>query len=159
MTDERNAARAEAERLAAVVKDMGYSDKARDHFVEKGMDAKDAKWAADIALPTMKASEVEVADIGTFLDEKFAKLYPTGAGSDGQPPPDSDNVPTPDASQPPDFARPSPASEGTPPGQEMLTINSPEIKALIEANDRAGIEKLDKAGRIAWRAATPVHPG
>ena len=89
MTDERNAARAEAERLAAVVKDMGYSDKARDHFVEKGMDAKDAKWAADIALPTMKASEVEVADIGTFLDEKFAKLYPTGAGSDGQPPPDS----------------------------------------------------------------------
>ena len=114
MTDERNAARAEAERLAAVVKDMGYSDKARDHFVEKGMDAKDAKWAADIALPTMKASEVEVADIGTFLDEKFAKLYPTGAGSDGQPPPDSDNVPTPDASQPPDFARPSPASEGSP---------------------------------------------
>jgi uncharacterized protein YlxW (UPF0749 family) len=81
MTDKRNALQERVTELESTIRDYGYNDKAREHFAEKGVD--DPKWAADIALPSMKAASVEVADIGTYLDAKFAKLYPTSAGNDG----------------------------------------------------------------------------
>ena len=108
MTDERNELKTKVEELSNTLTDLSFVDKAREHFTEKGVD--DPKWAADIALPSMKSADVEVSDIGTYLDDKFAKLYP----KDGEPAPQGegstdDGVPTPDAAEPPGFARPSPA--------------------------------------------------
>ena len=62
MTDKRNALQEENDTLKATVLDMGYNDKARRHFVDKGV--ADPEWAASIALPSMKAAEVETDKIG-----------------------------------------------------------------------------------------------
>jgi len=158
MTDERNEARAERDTLAVTVTDLGLADKARRHFVEKGVD--DPDWAADIALPSIKSSNTEIGDVNTYLDDKFARLYPTDvpATPEGTPPAD-DGVPTPDAVEPPGFARPSPAAEGAPPGERKFKTTDPEFKALIEADNRAEIERLDKAGLIEWKTAAPLIPG
>jgi hypothetical protein len=156
MTDERNELKDKVAELSSTIMDYGYNDKAREHFAEKDVD--DPKWAADIALPSMKADSVEVADIGTYLDAKFAQLYPTTATNDGAEP-IPDGIPTPDASEPPGFARPSPAAEGTPPGQKKYTTSDPEIQALIQANDTAGIKQLVDSGQLVLRGNAPVTPG
>ena len=157
MTDERNTLKAQVQELSTTVTDLAFTDKARKHFAEKGVD--DPDWAADIALPSIKSEGTEIGDLNTFLDDKFARLYP--AATDNQPSGEGtdDGVPTPDAVEPPGFARPSPAAEGAPPGQQKYTISSPEVKALIEANDREGLERLDKAGQIEWHTSLPVTPG
>jgi hypothetical protein len=156
MTDERNALKAEVGKLSTVVTDMGLTDKARKHFVEKNVP--DPEWAADIALPSIKSSGTEIGDVGTYLDDKFARLYPTGEA----PTPEGvvhavtdDGVPTPDAAEPPGFARPSPAGDGAPPGQKRYRIADPEIQALIAANDTSAIERMDKAGEIEWYTSAP----
>jgi hypothetical protein len=155
MTDERNEARAERDDLAVTIKDFGYTEKARKHFVEKGV--VDSEWAADIALPTMKSAGVEVADIGTYLDDKFARLYPTAAAEGAET--TDDGIPTPDASEPPGFARPSPAAEGSPPGQKKYKSSDPEIQALYQANDMPRIKELIDTGQLVLRGSPPVTPG
>ena len=156
MTDERNDLKAQVQELSTTVTDLAFADKARKHFVEKGVS--DPDWAAEIALPSIKTSGTEIADLGTYLDDKFARLY---TSETGDPPKEQvdDGVPTLDAAEPPGFARPSPAQEGAPPGQQKYTISSPEVKALIEANDREGLERMDKAGQIEWHTTLPVTPG
>lgn len=152
MTDERNEARAKAAELETVVLQMGYTDKARRHFAEKGVD--DPDWAAEIALPVMLSAEVEAENIGTYLDDKFARLFPEGAA----PEPVAE-VPTPDAIETPSFARPTPASDGQPAAKKVYTTSDPEIKALIQANDLATIERMEKAGELVLRTTAPVSPG
>lgn len=157
MTNERNELQAKVDELSSTLKDLSFNDKAREHFSDKGVD--DPKWAADIALASMKSAGVELDGISAYLDDKFEKLYP----KEGEPKPEGtlpvDGVPTPDAVEPPGFARPSPAAEGAPPGQKVYTIKDPEIQALIQANDRDGIAKLEKAGQFKWLSDAPVSPG
>jgi len=157
MTDERNQARAENEQLKATILELGLSDKARRHFTAKGVE--DPDWAAEIALPSLKGVAGDV-DVAEYLDQKFARLYPKGSAEPGEVPP-TDQVPTaePDAAEPPGFARPSPSSEGAPPGQKKYTIRDPEIQQLIRNNDRDALARLDKAGQIDWLAAAPGVPG
>lgn len=143
--------------LEKTVLDLGLTDKARRHFSEKGVD--DPDWAAEIALPNLRtAGEVDVAE---YLDQKFARLYPQtpatpATPAEGEP---VDTTPMPDAGDAPGFARPNPAAGGEAPGQKKYRVTDPEIKALIQANDRAGLERLDKAGQIDWLSAPPVTPG
>jgi hypothetical protein len=153
MTDKRNALKAENEVLGNRLTDMAFTDTARQHFSSKGVD--DPDWAAKVALPSIKASNTELGDIGTYLDDEFARLYPE-VPTEGDPPPVDDGVPTPDAVEPPGFARPSPASEGAPvDGQKKYLISDPHVQAILEANDKAAFEALDKAGQIAWRTKAP----
>ena len=156
MTDERNALKEKVGDLESTVLDLGLVEKARKHFIEKKVP--DPEWAADIALASIKA-EGEIADIGAYLDDKFARLYPTEEELKTGEGETDDGVPTPDAVEPPGFARPSPASEGPSPGQKKYKISDPEIQALIEANDKPGLEKRDKAGQIEWSTAAPMTPG
>ena len=159
MTDERNTLKQEVEVLGSRLTDMAFTDSARKHFVEKNVP--DPEWAADIALPSMKSAGTEIGDIGTYLDDKFARLYPT---TDGTPAPQEgdvpvvtdDGVPTPDAAEPPGFARPSPAGDGAPAAQKRYRISDPEVQALIAANDSKAIEEMDKAGQIEWYTAAPT---
>lgn len=155
MTDERNELKDKVAELSTTIMDSGYTEKARKHFSEKGLD--DPDWAAEIALPSMKSAEVEFANIGTYLDAKFAQLYPTPVEPGAEP--TSDGIPSPDASEPPGFARPSPAAEGTPPGQKKYTTADPEIQALIQANDTAGLKQLVDSGQLVLRGNAPVSPG
>ena len=151
MTDERNTLKQEVEVLGSRLTDMAITDTARKHFVEKHVP--DPEWAADIALPSIKSAGTELGDVGNYLDDKFARLYPDAAAPPQQgdvPAVTDDGVPTPDAAEPPGFARPSPAGDGAPPGQKRYRISDPEIQALIQANDGATIEKMDKAGEIEW---------
>jgi hypothetical protein len=154
MTDKRNTLQERVTELETTIKDFGYTEKARKHFSEKGLD--DPDWAAEIALPSMKSAEVEVTDIGTYLDDKFAKLYPAAQPASV---PGDDGVPTPDATEPPGFARPSPSAEGVPPGQKKYTSSDPEIKALYEANDMPKIRALIDSGELVLRGSPPVTPG
>lgn len=152
--DERNQARAENEALKATVLDMGYEDKARRHFAEKGVD--DPDWAASIALPSMKSAKVETDAIGTYLDDTFARLYPTAAPPAGD---DDAGAPTPDAIDPPSFARPSPGSDGKGPEKKVYTTDDPEVKSIIQANDTAKFAQMVANGEISLRGAPPVVPG
>jgi hypothetical protein len=156
MTDERNDLKAQVQDLSTTVTDLAFADKARKHFADKNVE--DPEWAAEIALPSIKSDGTEIGDLGGYLDDKFARLYPGEAG-DPSTEPTGDGIPTPDAVEPPGFARPSPAAEGLPPGQQKYTISSPEVQQLINANDREGLEKLDKAGQIEWHTNLPVTPG
>jgi hypothetical protein len=157
MTDERNDLKAQVQDLSTTVTDLAFADKARKHFVEKGVS--DPDWAAEIALPSIKSKGTEIGDLNTFLDDKFSRLYPSA--TDDQPSGEGtdDGVPTPDAVEPPGFARPSPAAEGAPPGQQKYSISSPEVQAIIQANDLEGLERMDKAGQIEWLTSLPVTPG
>jgi hypothetical protein len=157
MTDERNDLKAQVQDLSTTVTDLAFADKARKHFVEKGVS--DPDWAAEIALPSIKSDGTEIGDLGGYLDDKFARLYPSETDSQPSSEGTDDGVPTPDAVEPPGFARPSPAQEGAPPGQQKYTISSPEVQAIINANDREGLEKMDKAGLIEWHTESPVTPG
>ena len=154
MTDERNDLKAQVADLSTTIMDFGYTEKARKHFTDKGLD--DPDWAAEIALPSMKSAAVEVDNIGTYLDDKFAKLYPT-VTPEGEIV--AESIPTPDAVEPPGFARPSPASEGTPPGQQKYTSADPEIQALYQANDMPRIRELIDSGQLVLRGSPPVTPG
>ncbi len=158
MTDERNTLKAQVEELSGTVTDLAFVDKARKHFIEKGVT--DPEWAADIALPTIKSAGTELEGIGAFLDDKFARLYPAEAKPPGEEVPAvEDGIPSPDAVSPPGFARPSPAAEGTPPGDKKYKYSDPEIQQLVRANDGPGLKKLDDAGQIEWPSISPIVPG
>ena len=154
MTDKRNVLQERVNVLESTIKDYGYTEKAREHFAGKQLD--DPAWAAEIALPSMKSAGVEVDDIGAYLDDKFAKLYPAAA-PEGEPV--TDGVPTPDASEPPGFARPSPAAEGAPPGSKKYSMSDPEMQALVQANDVGRLKELVKSGQLILRGSAPVTPG
>lgn len=151
MTDQRNELQTENEQLKATIMDMGYTDKARRHFAEKGVD--DPDWAAEIALPVMKSAQVEAEAVGDYLDNQFARLYPQ-TGEAKEP-----DVPTPDAVETPSFARPTPAAEGQPAAKKVYSTSDPEIKALIAANDVATLERMTEAGELVLRTTTPMTPG
>ena len=139
------AASAKVTELGDVIKDQTYTEKARKHF--DGKQVADPDWAAEIALPSMKSAGTEVDDIGSYLDTKFSNLYPVEeSAEDAEPEP----VASPDAVEPPGFARPSPAGDGTPPEQQVYTIDSPEIQALIESNDKAKLQAMEKEGTFRW---------
>lgn len=152
MTDQRNELQAENEQLKATILDMGYTDKARRHFAEKGVD--DPDWAAEIALPVMKSAQVEADAVGDYLDKQFARLYPQVGDTPAEP-----DVPTPDAVDTPSFARPSPAAEGQPAAKKTYTTSDPEIKALIAANDMATLQRMTEAGELILRTTSPMTPG
>ena len=90
------------------------------------------------------------------MDDKFAKLYPSATGEQVET---DDGVPTPDATEPPGFARPSPATDGAPPGQKKYTTSDPEVQAIIQANDSARFKQMVDAGEIELRGSPPITPG
>ena len=157
MTDERNEARSERDALGVRVQKMAFETETRKHFSSKKLD--DPNWAAEIALPSVMDAKVELEGVGAFLDDKFARLYPEVKEPGTEEPAADDGVPSPDAAQPPGFARPSPAAEGTPPGEKKYKISSPEVQALINANDNEGLKKLADAGQIEWVSTSPLVPG
>jgi len=156
MTDERNQLKARVAELETTVLDFGIADKARRHFQARNVD--DPDWAAEIALPSIRSAG-EVEDIGAYLDQKFARLYPSGNQTPPPSTPPTDTTPMPDAVAPPGFARPSPSGEGQPPGQKKYRTTDPEIRQLIAANDKAAIERLDREGLIEWHTSLPATPG
>ncbi len=158
MTDERNEARSERDALGVRVQKMAFESETRKHFSSKEM--VDPDWAASIALPAVMDANLELEGIGAFLDDKFARLYPEPKQptTEGEPVVD-DGIPSPDAVEPPGFARPSPGAEGTPPGEKKYNINSPEVQALVQANDNEGFKKLADAGQIEWMSTSPLVPG
>jgi hypothetical protein len=157
MTDERNEARSERDALGVRVQKMAFETEARKHFSSKKLD--DPEWAAEIALPSVMEAKLELEGVGAFLDDKFARLYPQPTEPGTEEPVIDDGIPSPDAAQPPGFARPSPAAEGTPPGEKKYKIGDPEVRALIEANDNEGFKKLVDAGQIEWKSTAPLVPG
>ncbi|KKM76881.1 hypothetical protein LCGC14_1375670 [marine sediment metagenome] len=157
MTDERNEARAEVDVLGKRVQKMAFESEARKHFSSKKHD--DPEWAADIALPSILQADVELEGIGAFLDDKFSRLYPKANEPGTEQPAADDGIPSPDAAQPPGFAKPSPAAEGSPPGEKKYKYSDPEIQALINANDGEGLKKLIDAGQYEGLSASPLVPG
>ena len=158
MTDERNEWKQRAEQLEKTVVQQGLADKTLRHFMQK--DVEDPVWAADIATPAV-ISAGEIEDLGAFLDQRFARLYPSDTPAAAPTPEgaESPQAPMPDAFDPPGFTRPAPNAEGAPPGQKKYTTNSPEVRALIQANDKATLAQWDKEGLIEWHTAAPVNPG
>ncbi len=158
MTDERNEARAEVDKLGVRVQKMAFESEIRKHFSSKKLD--DPEWAANIALPAVMDANLELEGIGAFLDDQWSRLYPEPSQptAEGTPVAD-DGIPSPDAVEPPGFARPSPGAEGTPPGEKKYTINSPEVKLTIANNDDEALRRLVDAGQIEWMSASPLVPG
>ena len=155
VTGQKDAAEAKIAELENAVLAQGRKEIVRSHFVDKKLD--DPDWAAGIAVPNLPANIDTKDDIKTFLDENFVNLYPSDNGEEPEPEP---NVAAPDAVEPPGFARPSPASDGTPPDQKVFTTSDPEIKALIESNDLAAIQRMEKEGTFRWQyTATPEEKG
>jgi hypothetical protein len=93
------------------------------------------------------------------LDDKFARLYPKPNEPGTEQPAADDGIPSPDAAQPPGFAKPSPAAEGSPPGEKKYKYSDPEIQALIKANDGESLKKLIDAGQYEGLSASPLVPG
>ena len=148
---QREALEAKVTDLEASVKGQAYMEKARQHFVAKQV--KDPDWAAGVAVHSMEAVGTEVENIPTYLDDNFANLYPTDPPATPDPEGDTEGatpVATPDAVEPPGFARPSPAGGGDPPEQEVYTIESPEVQALIEANDKATLQQWGEEGKFRF---------
>lgn len=98
-------------------------------------------------------AQMDVAQIEEQLSSDRFRLVVTGTpapegegeaeGEEGEAtPPASQAPPT------PGFGGPSPAGDELPPGQKKLTRNSPEVRDIIQRNDRAALERLYKEGRI-----------
>ncbi len=154
---EQNAAlQAKVDELSGTVIEMGKKEIVRGHFATKGLAPKDAEWAAKFALPSIP-DDTAADQLSTYLDDNFARLYPTedtppDVPVDGEEtPPDMGNIPTPDANEPPGFARPSPAGDGQPPGEKLVSVDDDEFKALVKAGDEAGLQTLIRSDRFRWR--------
>ncbi len=160
MTDERNEARSERDALGVRVQNMAFEGEIRKHFSSKKLE--DPEWAVEIALPSVAKANLELDGVVAFLDDKFARLYPEvekPAEPGTEVPVVEDGIPSPDAVSPPGFARPSPAAEGTPPGDKKYKFSDPEIQQLVKSNDSVGLKKLDDAGQIEWATTSPIVPG
>ena len=70
-----------------------------------------------------------------------------GEGEGETPEPASEAPPT------PGFGGPSPTGQGLPPTEKKFTLKSPEVRDIIQRNDKAALERLYKEGRIE----TPVR--
>ena len=159
--------KSKVDELSGTVIEMGKKEIVRSHFATKGLGPEDAEWAAKFSLPSIP-DDTAADQLGTYLDDNFARLYPTGSPSDatdesgdgeGTPPPQG-NVPTPDAQEPPGFARPSPAGDGTPPvGDSLVAFGDPEFQELLKSGDEAGLMKLIQSDRYRWHTKPLEQPG
>ena len=147
--------------LTKTVTDLGVKEIVRAHFTSKGLDGDGAEWAATIALPSIP-NETAADQLGSYLDDNFARLYPTENSTPDVPvdgeetPPDMGDIPTPDANEPPGFARPSPAGDGQPPGEKLVTVDDDEFKELLKSGDEAGLQALIRSDRFRFR--TDIAP-
>ncbi len=165
---EQNAAlQTQVDKLTGTVTALGTKEIVRGHFAEKGLEPKDAEWAATFAMPSIP-QETAADQLGSYLDENFARLYPAKAPPspdvppvDGaEVPPDAGAfVPTPDAIEPPGFAKPSPAADGQPPGVQEVTVDSDEYKQLLASGDEVGLNALVRSDRWKWRTKALDQPG
>ncbi len=159
---ERDALQDQVDTLAKTVTDLGTKEIVRAHFTAKGLDGDGAEWAATFALPSIPA-DTAADQLGTYLDDNFARLYPKDDSPADVPvdgaetPPDVGDIPTPDANEPPGFARPSPAGDGQPPGEKIVTVDDEEFKSLLAAGDEAGLQALIRSDRFRFR--TDSAPG
>ena len=159
--------KSKVDELSQTVTDLGVKEIVRAHFTKKGLDGDGAEWAATIALPTIP-KDTEADKLGTYLDDNFARLYPTSSTPDitdesgdgeGTSPPGVE-VPTPDAQEPPGFARPSPAGDGTPPvGSDLVAFGDPEFQELLKSGYEAGLMKLIQSDRYRWHTKPLAEPG
>ena len=142
--------------LTKTVTDLGVKEIVRAHFTSKGLDGDGAEWAATIALPSIPA-DTAADQLGNYLDENFARLYPKDDSTPDEPvdgaekPPDTGDIPTPDANEPPGFARPSPAGDGQPPGVKIVTVDDDEFKELLASGNEAGLKELVTSDRFRYR--------
>ncbi len=154
---ERAALQQQVDQLTKTVTDLGTKEIVRAHFTSKGLDGDGAEWAATFALPSIP-TDTAADQLSTYLDDNFARLYPTEDTPPDVPvdgaevPPDmGDMIPTPDANEPPGFARPSPAGDGQPPGEKLVSVDDEEFKALVKAGDEAGLQALIRSDRFRFR--------
>ena len=155
---ENAALQAKVDELTKTVTDLGTKEIVRAHFTSKGLDGDGAEWAATVALPSIPA-DTAADQLGTYLDDNFARLYPTedtppsDVPVDGEEtPPVIGDIPTPDAVEPPGFARPSPAGDGQPPGEKLVTVDDDEFKELLKSGDEAELQKLVRSDRFRFKA-------
>ncbi len=153
---EKAALQDQVDKLSGTVIEMGKKEIVRSHFATKGLGPEDAEWAAKFSLPSIP--DDTVADqLGTYLDENFARLYPKDDSTPDVPVdgaeklPDTGDIPTPDANEPPGFARPSPAGDGQPPGVKIVTVDDDEFKDLLKSGDEAGLKELVTSDRFRYR--------
>ncbi len=159
MKQERDDAKQLLEKAHGKLEAVARRDKAREWFKDK---APDPDVAADFMLPHLSNVEPDkVAEtLGSEQFNPFVSMV-TGAGA-GQAPPQpepsgegdgtgegSGETPATPPATPGGFGGPNPAGPNSEPVQEAdLTLNSPEVQRLIQANDRAGLKKLYDEGRL-----------
>lgn len=141
--------------LGTVVKDTKFLNDAYAHF-RGNKEIADPYGVALQAVKDVTLKGTEPDALGETLDGWLNDLKGI-FGQSGQPPAveDHEQPPVADTAPPPGFARPNPAADGQPPapGTQMIETHSKEFKNLMEANNMAEIERLDKAGLIAWKTS------
>lgn len=141
MTRERDELKAKVDKLNKVVQDVGYRDRARKFFKDKGV--ADPDWAAEFALPHLRTVELDSLD-ETLASDRFAPLVQM-AVSKAPAPDDGEGSPEPDASATPPpsqtgFSGPNPGATGGAPetqkiaARELNNLPREEAQALIDAD-------------------------
>lgn len=163
VTKERDEAKQLLEKAQAELEKVARRDKAREWFKGK---AEDPDVAANFMLPHLANVEPDkVAEtLGSEQFNPFVSMVTgQGAGQAQDPPAPSGEgegtgegsgegtgeTPATPPSTPGGFGGPNPAGPNSQPVKEAdLTLQSPEVQALIQANDRAGLKKLYDEGRL-----------
>lgn len=143
--------KATIEELTGTVKDTAFLTSAYEHF--KGKEGISDPYALALqAVQNVTLKGVEADELSGKLDSWHDSLR-SMFGSPSSSPPEPDAPPVADTTPVPGFARPNPAADGAPPGNasQMIDTRSQEFQRLVEANNIAEIERLDKEGLIAWK--------
>lgn len=163
---ERDQFKAQVDTLARQVSEAGTLSAALGAFATLRPDAgvADIIKATKVALPHLTGLEGEA--LTEKVKSEFDFLLPVAATpSQAAPPldPDADpTVPTVDTAPPPGWAQPSPTGDGDSPAHvaQKMTVDHPDVRAVIEREGTAGLQRLDKAGVIEWRTdALPMGFG
>ena len=109
---------------------------------------KDPIAAAEMTLGKIRSVE-DAETRQSRLEEAVDLFAPVDAPSDPQPLVEPGEA-VPDAPPTPGFMRPNPASDGPSPPEPKLTMQSPEVKALIESGQNAEVYKMIDSGQIEF---------
>jgi len=162
MTRERDELKQKLEEATATLTDLHKSNQARDWFISQLDDptkevVQTASAKADLVTPHLR--DVEPDKIGNVLSQdRFKPLLgsttppaPSGDGNGEGAPKGEESAPVESPPKPPPsgFGGPNPSGDGAPPAPDKYTLDSPEVRTLIERNDGEALKKLYDEGRIA----------
>jgi hypothetical protein len=133
---------------AQALRDVNLIDKAYSTF--KTLDGVTDPYAlARRAARDVTLKDVAEEEFGPKLQSWYEEERSLWASPQPSPTPD-DAAPAAETGPVPGFARPSPASTGTPPTPDKLTLQSPEVQEALRMNRRDLLEQWDKEGKMAW---------